>query len=124
MKENTSKWLRIILGIFLIIYALNQFFHFFPTSYGQMPESAKDFIDAVAIYLPALYVFEIGIGLFLIADRWTAFILIVLFPLSVAFMIFMFANGEISETWPALFVATLNVILLVNDREKYKSLFA
>jgi hypothetical protein len=36
----------------------------------------------------------------------------------------MFANGELAITWPALVVATLNVILIVNNRERYKTLFA
>jgi hypothetical protein len=124
MKGDLSKWGRIFLGIFLIIYAFNQFLHFLPTSYGQMPEDARNFLDAVVMYLPILYIFEIIIGLFLILNRWTAFILIVLFPLSVSFLIFMFANGELAITWPALVVATLNVILIVNNRERYKTLFA
>jgi hypothetical protein len=124
MKGDLSKWGRIFLGIFLIIYAFNQFLHFLPTSYGQMPEDARNFLDAVVMYLPILYIFEIIIGLFLIFNKWTAFILIVLFPLSVSFLIFMFANGELAITWPALVVATLNVILIVNNRERYKTLFA
>ena len=124
MKGDLSKWGRIFLGIFLIIYAFNQFLHFLPTSYGQMPEDARNFLDAVVMYLPILYIFEIIIGLFLIFNKWTAFILIVLFPLSVSFLIFMFANGELAITWPALVVAALNVILIVNNRERYKTLFA
>lgn len=85
MKSNAiSKWLRPFLGAFLIIYALNQFFHFFPSGYGKMPEDALRFIDAVVIYLPALYVFEMVVGLFLMINKWSAFILIVLFPLSVS----------------------------------------
>lgn len=124
MKKNISKWGRLILGVFLILYALNQFMHFVPTSYGSMPEDAQNFLDAVVMYLPFLYVFEIIIGLLLVLDLWSAFILIVLFPLSVSFLIFMFADGELKETWPALFVALLNVILLLNSKERYISLFA
>lgn len=123
MKKNVSKWLRIVLGMILIIYALNQFIHFLPTGYGDMPEEAMYFIDAIYMYLPFLYMFEILIGLFLVFNKWTAFILIVLFPLSVSFLIFTYANQDISETWPALIVAALNIILLINDKEKYKSLF-
>lgn len=123
MKENISKWCRGFLGIFLIVYALNQFIHFYPTSYGTMPEDARNFIDAVVMYLPFLYFFEIVIGLLLVLNKWSPFILIVLFPLSVSFLIFTYANKDMSETWPALLVAALNVILLINGREKYKSLF-
>jgi len=123
METNISKWLRIFLGLFLIVYALNQFLHFIPTGYTEMPEEARDFLDAVVIYLPLLYFFEIITGLFLIFNKWTSFILIVLFPLSVSFLIFTFANQDLSETWPALFVAALNIFLLFQSREKYKPLF-
>ena len=123
MKTQLSKWLRIFLGVFLIVYALNQFLHFLPTGYTEMPEDARNFLDAVVMYLPLLYFFEIVTGLFLVFNKWAPFILIVLFPLSVSFLIFTFANSDLSETWPALIVAVLNVILLFNEREKYKPLF-
>ena len=123
MKTNISKSLRIFLGVFLIVYALNQFLHFLPTGYTEMPEDARNFLDAVAMYLPLLYLFEIITGLFLIFNKWLAFILIVLFPLSISFLFFTFANQDLSETWPALIVASINVILLVYEREKYRPLF-
>ena len=123
MKTNMSKWFRIFLGIFLIVYALNQFLHFLPAGYGEMPEDARNFIDGVAVYLPYLYIFEIIVGVFLVLNRWSAFIQIVIFPLSVSFLIFTCANQDIGETWPALIVAAINVYLIVSDREKYKPLF-
>ncbi len=122
LKDNLAKWLRMALGVFLIGYALNQFFHFLPTSYGKMPEDARNFIDAVVMYLPLLYVFEIVIGLLLLFNKWTALILIALFPLSISFLIFMFANKDISESWSGFIVASLNVILLYYHKEKYQPL--
>lgn len=123
-KETITKIFRISLGVFFIVYALNQFFHFLPLSYGEMPENSKDFLDAVVIYLPYLYVFEILIGVLLILNKWTKFILIVIFPLSIAFLIFHFTNNDMSKIFPALFVAFLNVFLLFKNRESYKPLFA
>ena len=124
MKSNVSQWARIVLGVFLIVYALNQFLHFLPTSYGQMPEDSKYFIDAIAIYLPYLYIFEILIGLLLIVNKWTPFIVIVLFPLTVAFLIFNMTNNDLTKFWPAIVVAILNMILLMNNSKKYKPLFS
>ena len=119
MKGNLSRYGKIFLGAFLILYALNQFLHFFPTDYGKMPDNARHFIDAVVMFLPALYLFEILIGVLLIFNKWSALVLIVLFPLSVSFLIFMFTNQDFSETWSALVVAILNVVLIINEREKY-----
>jgi uncharacterized membrane protein YphA (DoxX/SURF4 family) len=125
MKNKISivKWARIYLGLFLIIYGLNQFFHFIPSTYGDMPETAREFIDSAVIYLPYLYVLEIIIGLFLIFNKWSAFIYIVLFPLTVSFLIFTFTNKDFADMWPALMVAFLNVYLLFSAKEKYKPLF-
>lgn len=125
MKTNDTLYmvLRTALGLFLILYALNRFFHFLPSSYGAMPEVTMNFLDAVAAYLPALYIFEIIIGLFLIFNKWTPFILIVLAPLSVAFLIFSISNGEFSKAWPAFVVGIVNVVLLLRRREAYKPLF-
>lgn len=117
------KGLRIFLGLFMIAYALNMFLHFLPTGYGKMPEDAMAFLDAVAIYLPYLYIFEIIVGLLLVIGRWTSAILIMLVPLSVSFLIFTYANHDIGETWPALVVAALNVVLLLERWPKYKPLF-
>lgn len=117
------KFLRISLGVFLIAYALNKFLHIVPSSYGTMQPIAQDFLDSVAIYLPVLYIFEIIIGLFLIFNKWKTFIYIVLFPLSVAFLMFSFINNDLSEMWPALLVAAINIILLFSRKEKYKVLF-
>jgi uncharacterized membrane protein YphA (DoxX/SURF4 family) len=123
-NENVIKVLRIFLGVFLILYALNKFFHIIPTGYGEMNENTQDFIDGVAVYLPYLYIFEIIIGLLLISNIWTPFLLIVLFPLSVVFVIFVLANGDFVELWPAFIVAALNVILLIAHKDKYQPLFS
>lgn len=122
-QSTISTGLRVILGLFLIVYALNQFFHFIPFTYGEMPENTRDFIDAVAGYLPFLYIFEILIGLFLILNKWTPFILIVLFPLAISFLIFNLSDNDLSKTWTALIVAVLNIVLLLRYKTKYKPLF-
>lgn len=121
-QKSIAHLPRILLGIFLIVYALNHFFQFLPTSYGEMPENTKNFLDAVVIYLPALYIFEILIGLLLIFNKWTSFLLIVLFPLSITFLIFVVSNSDISKMWPAFIVAFLNIWLLWMYRDTYKPL--
>ncbi|WP_258103577.1 hypothetical protein [Marinoscillum sp. MHG1-6] len=123
MKQNIETWLRLILGAYLIGYALNQFLHVVPTSYGAMPTITRDFIDSIVMYLPFLYVFEMLIGVLLLMNRWTGLILIVLFPLSFSFMMFNMINGDLAMLWPAVLVATLNIVLLLINRERYTPLF-
>lgn len=123
MNKTARTVLRSSLGAFLILYALNKFFHFVPTGFGEMNDITRDFLDSVAIYLPYLYIFEIIIGLVLILNRWTPFILIVLFPLSVSFLIFGISNGDFTELIPALLVALINITLLFAHKDKYMPLF-
>ena len=126
MKTNIkyAQWFRVILGVFLVGYALNKFFNFIPSSYGQMPEIAEEFLDSTVVFLPYLYIFEIILGLLLILNKWSELIYIVLFPLTVSFLIFSFTNKDFSDMWPALLVAVFNIILLFSAKEKYKPLFA
>jgi hypothetical protein len=88
-----------------------------------MPENAMEFLDAVLIYLPMLYIFEIILGLLLVFNKWTSFLLIVLFPLSIAFLIFSISNQDFIDAIPALVVALLNFSLILFYKEKYKPLF-
>lgn len=90
----------------------------------KLPEDSRHFIDAAAMYLPYLYIFEIAIGLFLVVNKWTPFIILVLFPLSISFLIFNLTNNDISKFWPAIVVALLNVLLLLGNSKKYKPLFS
>ena len=126
MKENRKNLniLRMILGVFMIAYALNKFFHVIPSQYGDMPENARYFLDAIVMYLPYLYIFEIIAGLLLILNKWSLVILIILFPLSVAFMMFSIINNDFKEMLPAILVALLNVILLFSNWDRLKPLFA
>lgn len=122
--NSTYKILRTILGLFLVLYALNQFLHILPTGYGTMPDSSRAFIDSVAGYLPALYIFELIVGLLIIFNKWVPFLLIVLFPLSIAFLIFSISNQDLLENWPAFVVAILNIVLVYYDRNLYRPLFS
>lgn len=122
INNKSAQWFRVILGLFLILYALNKFFHFIPTSYGKMPEDTKDFLDSTVMFLPYLYILEIILGFLLIFNKWSALLYIVLLPLSVSFLIFSFTNNDLNNMWPALIVALFNIILLFSAKEKYKPL--
>ena len=134
MNTKYTNLLNIVLGLFLIFYAANQFLHILPTSYGDMPEFTQSYLDATAPFLPALYVFEIIIGLMLVINRWRPFILLVLAPLTINFLIFNITNlildystnaltENLGRIWPAALVAILNIILIFHYQDRYKPLF-
>ena len=122
MKNKIYRTISIVLGLFLIVYAANHFLHFFSTSYGKMPEFSQDYLDAVAPFLPALYILEIIIGIMLIINKWVPFISVVLVPLSLSFLIFNFTNGG-WNILSAAFVSLANLLILLHHREKFKPLF-
>ena len=108
--------------------------HIIPTSYGDMPEFTQSYLDAIATFLPALYIFEIIIGILLVFNIWNPFVVIMLAPLTVNFLIFNFTNMilafpnnnvayNIGRIWPAALVAVLNIILIFAYKDKYKPLF-
>lgn len=122
-NKKTARIVSLVLGIFLIVYAVNEFLHFLPVGYGDMPDFARAYLDAVVTFLPALYIFEILIGLMLVFHKWVPFIAVVLAPLSVNFMIFNFTNGDWNII-SASFVAIMNLVLLFLYWEKYRPLFS
>jgi putative oxidoreductase len=120
--SKITRLVGILLGTFLTIYAANQFLHFLPAGYGKMPDFTREYLDAMLPFLPALYIFELVLGIFLITNKWTPFIIIVLAPLSINFLIFNLANGG-WNIFSAGFVALMNFILIYMHKEKYKPLF-
>lgn len=122
-NSKTTRIISIVLGTFLIIYAANQFLHFLPSGYGKMPDFTKDYLDAVLPFLPALYIFEIILGIAFITNKWIPFLVIVLAPLSVNFLIFNLANGGWNII-SAAFVSILNILLIYQYRERYRPLFS
>lgn len=122
---KNSKFTRIVsivLGAYLILYAVNQFLHFMPSGYGKMPDFTRDYLDAMLPFLPALYIFEIILGIAFISNKWVPFLIIVLAPLSVNFLIFNLANGGWNII-SAAFVAVLNLVLIYQYWDRYKPLF-
>ncbi|MDF1572845.1 MAG: hypothetical protein P1P82_14650 [Bacteroidales bacterium] len=121
-NSKTTRIISIVLGAFLVLYAANQFLHFLPSGYGKMPDFTRDYLDAMLPFLPALYIFEIILGLAFITNKWVPFLVIILAPLSVNFLIFNLANGG-WNILSAAFVALLNLVLIYQYRDRYKPLF-
>lgn len=123
MNSPFTKLMRILLGAILVIFGLNKFIHFIPAP--ELPENAADFINSLVstgYILQVVGVVEIVIGIFLLLNKWVAFSLIVLVPISVNILLFHLFL-DIPGISGALLVAVINGVLMYKLWPKYKPLF-
>lgn len=122
MNSKIFMVLRILLGLFVIVFGLNKFFNFIP--FGEVPEAFGNYMgiltSAKVIYLVG--VIEIVSGLAFIFNKYGALMALILMSVSVnAFIAHAaFLPEEIAG---AIVLIVLNIAVLFGYKEKYKSLF-
>ncbi|OKS87853.1 hypothetical protein [Mucilaginibacter polytrichastri] len=82
---------RSLLGLIYLVFGLNFFFHFIPMKTPPMSAAATAFQGGLfgsGYFFQFLKVTEVISGLFLLINRFTAFFLIVLFPISLNIFLF------------------------------------
>jgi uncharacterized membrane protein YphA (DoxX/SURF4 family) len=114
---------RILLGLIFFVFGLNFFFHFIPSP----PPTGKAAAFAMGLFgsgyfFPFLKCIETISGLFLLINRFTAFFLIVLLPISVNIVLF---HGVLAPAGLPVgaTVIVLNLFLCFAYRKYYSSLF-
>jgi len=82
--------IRTLLGLLYFVFGLNFFFHFIPMSAGPTGAGATFMggLMATGYFFPLLKVVETISGLFLIVNKYTAFFLVLLFPISLNIFLF------------------------------------
>jgi putative oxidoreductase len=81
---------RTLLGLIFLVFGLNFFLHFIPMP-PPPPGKAGAFeggLFGAGYFFPFMKVIEIVSGLFLIINRYTAFFLLLLFPITVNISLF------------------------------------
>lgn len=123
MNSTFTKLIRFLLAILLIAIGLNKFLNYIPVP--DIPEDASSFMSslrATGYVLPVLGVIEILIGSLLLINRWVAFALLALVPISVNILLYhLFLN--IPGIGIAVLVAVINFVLIYKLWPKYKPLF-
>jgi putative oxidoreductase len=124
MNINAEKITRVLLALILVIFGLNKFFNFLPMP--PMPEAAQGFMGALieTVYL-MLFVAIIDIisGIFLLLNRYSTLILILIFPVLLnAFLFHLFL--DLKGIGGALLTISLNIFLIVRSFDKYKILLS
>jgi len=121
MNAILSMIFRVILGLILLIFGANKFFHFIPMD-PPVPGSFMEALFLTGYMFPLIAITEIGVGLLLLLNKWVGFALVWLAPISVNIILFHI-TFDISTIGPAALVALLNIVLFYANWYKFKTLF-
>ncbi len=113
--------LRILLGVFVLVFGLNKFLSFIPM--GDMPAEAGAYFGALASakVITLVAIVEIVAGLALIFNKYGALLALILMSVSVNAVLFH-ATLAPEGIGPALALLILNIIALFNYKNSYKGL--
>jgi putative oxidoreductase len=124
MNINAEKITRVLLALILVIFGLNKFFNFLPMP--PMPEAAQGFMGALietGYLMLFVAIIEIISGIFLLLNRYSTLILILIFPVLLnAFLFHLFL--DLKGIGGALLTISLNIFLIVRSFDKYKILLS
>ena len=124
MKERVVKIIRVLLALILIIFGLNKFLNFMPLP--PMPESAQAFMGALietGYLMVIVAIVEIIAGIFLLINRYSAFMLILIFPILVNALLFHLFL-DLKGIGGALLTISLTIFLMVKAFDTYKILLS
>jgi putative oxidoreductase len=120
---NTKNILSIIYGLFLLIFGLNGFLHFFPLP--EMTEEAGTFAGSLAqtgYIFPIVGTLQVIVGILLIVNKFRPLALIVIFPIMLnAFLLHLFLDP--AGIAGSLVAIIFNVFLFIANKESYKIVF-
>ena len=116
--------LRILLGLFVLVFGINKFFNFLPPPPG-MSEVASTYFGALmsSKTMILVAVVEILAGLALLLNKYGALLTLILMSVSVNAVLFH-ATLDIGNIAPALVLLILNIAVLFGYKTKYKVILA
>ena len=123
MNSKFTTIIRRLLGLLLIIFGSNMFWHFIPLSNPAGPASKfLNLLNGIAFIFPVVGALEIVVGIMLLLKKWDAFALILMAPVTINILLFhLFLDIPGREM--AILVAVLNGILIYKNRKAYSPLF-
>ena len=124
MNINAEKITRVLLALILVIFGLNKFFNFLPMP--PMPEAAQGFMGALietGYLMLFVAIIEIISGIFLLLNRYSTLILILIFPVLLNMFLFHLFL-DLKGIGGALLTISLNIFLIVRSFDKYKILLS
>ena len=121
MNSKVLIVLRILLGLFVLVFGLNKFFPFIPMDAptGDAGAYFGALMSSKTLILVAIV--EIVAGLSLLFNKYAALMLLILMSVSVNAVLFH-AILDPANIMGAVVLLILNVILLYAYKDKYKDL--
>ena len=123
MNSKVFTILRILLGVFILVFGINKFLNFLPM--GEMSADAGAYFGALvnSKTLVLIAIVEITAGITLILNKFGALLAIILMSISVNAVLFH-AVLDPANIAGALVLLILNSITLYGYKDKYKALLS
>ena len=121
MNSKVEMILRILLGIALVAFGADKFFHFMGMPDPE-PGSFMAALGATGYMFKLIGISELIPGLLLLTNKWKGLALVWLAPISVNIIAFHL-TFDIATIGPAAFVFILNAVLIYMNWDRFKGLF-
>lgn len=121
MNSKVFMAVRILLGLFVLVFGLNKFLNFIPME--DMPEQAGAYFGALmsSKTLTLVALVEIVAGIALILNKWGALMALILMSISVCAVLFH-ATLDPEGIAGALVLLVLNVLVLIGYKDRYSGI--
>lgn len=123
MNSKVFMVVRILLGLFVLTFGLNKFFHFIP--FGEMSEGAMNYFGALTSThtLTIVAIVEILAGLSFILNKYGALMALILMSISINAVLFHAAFAPApADIMGALILIVLNIVVLIGYKDRYKEI--
>ncbi len=122
MNPKIVLVLRIVFGLFLILFGSNKFFNFMPAP-PEMPEAVMNYMMALmgSKTLPLVGLVEVLAGISLLFNRYAALMMLILMSVSINAVMFH-ATLAPEGIVPSVVLLVLNMVMLYAYRDKYAPL--
>ena len=121
MNPKVFMVLRILLGLFILVFGANKFLNFLPPP--ELGDAGMSYFGALSgtHTMTMVAVVEILAGLALIFNKFGALMSLILMSISINAVLFH-ATLEPAGIGPALVLLLLNIIMLVGYKEQYQDI--
>lgn len=123
MNSKILMVIRIVFALALLFFGANKLFHFMDPP--PPPDDAMGYWTAISATktITLVAIVEITSGLALLLNKYAALMMVILMSVSVNAILYHLAMDS-ANIGMAVGLLVLNIVMLYNYKDKYKSLFA